>query len=901
MDRSNTNNIRTHTPQCLRELRQWVCWRVENRDGRETKVPVIAGTTQRASSTEPADWRTFDEAMAAFEADASLAGIGFVFSPDGPYCGVDIDDCRNAETGEIAPWAQNIIDNLASYTEISPSGTGVKIFLLASKPGRKCRKAYQTGEIEMYDRDRFFTVTGMHLEGTPASIESRQKKINTLYTAVFGNDETDRSAPDDAPRDSAASLSDDEIIRLITSDKKNGDKFAGLLAGRWNDYYNSPSEADSSVIFKLAYYTKDPDQIDRIFRQSGLYRDKWDELRGDESYGQLTIKRALAKVTKQYRPKGTRSSSTPTPRSHGAKGLPRIIIDDIQLEDLTTQTLDALVRANNPPVLYVRGGTPCRIIRDEKNCFVIESYEKTRMRSRMAQTAVWLSCRKKGEDIVEVDTNPPLYLAENIIARGDWPFPPLLGIVQAPILRPDGYIRTEPGYDRETMLVYAPANGLTVPEIPDNPTAEQIAHARDLLLDVIADFPFDGDASRANALSLVFSILMRPAISGSFPMLLVDAPVQGTGKTLLVTALASIAVDAVPVQTPPAGRKDKEEEWRKRISTILLESHQVVLVDNLPENESFDSVSLAAALTSPEWIDRRLGKNESISVPSRCVWTATGNNMRVTGDMPRRCYTVRLDANAEKPWERHGFRHGDIVEYVKAHRGELLHAAYTLIRAWYAAGKPKPANRISFGSFQEWADAIGGVLDTAGISSFLTNLDEIRSTQDDEATQWRAFFCAWWETIGREPVMVDDVIRRIMAPESLTEEALPDCLAVSMEKGHSSLKRSLGRYLASLTGRIFDGHKLEDAGKHPYRKVRMWKLSEHENATNFNNTDSDNSNSDDFCGGMEVNRGLFTPIRDAHVCMYMHRENKHQCQTNLPQPPNLHEPQNEEEDGEVII
>ena len=130
MDRSNTNNIRTHTPQCLRELRQWVCWRVENRDGRETKVPVIAGTTQRASSTEPADWRTFDEAMAAFEADASLAGIGFVFSPDGPYCGVDIDDCRNAETGEIAPWAQNIIDNLASYTEISPSGTGVKIFLL---------------------------------------------------------------------------------------------------------------------------------------------------------------------------------------------------------------------------------------------------------------------------------------------------------------------------------------------------------------------------------------------------------------------------------------------------------------------------------------------------------------------------------------------------------------------------------------------------------------------------------------------------------------------------------------------------------------------------------------------------------------------------------------------------
>lgn len=309
MNRSDVELIKANTPCALRECRQWVCWRVENRDDRDTKVPVIPGTNQRASSTETADWRTFDSAMAAFESDTSLAGIGFVFSPDGPHCGVDIDDCRNAETGEVAPWAQNIIDNLASYTEISPSGTGVKIFLQASKSGKKCRKAYQSGEIEMYDRGRFFTVTGMHLEGTPVAVESRQDKIDTLYSAVFGEDETERSATDDAPKNSSVHLSDDEIIRLITSDKKNGDKFTALLDGRWNDYYNSPSEADSSVIFKLAYYTKDPDQIDRIFRQSGLYRDKWNEPRGDGTYGQITINRALMKVTKQYRPRNQRKAS----------------------------------------------------------------------------------------------------------------------------------------------------------------------------------------------------------------------------------------------------------------------------------------------------------------------------------------------------------------------------------------------------------------------------------------------------------------------------------------------------------------------------------------------------------------------------------------------------------------
>jgi hypothetical protein len=896
MNRSNVERIKANTPCALRELPQWVCWRVEVRDGKSTKVPVIPGTSQRASSTDPSHWSTFAEAMAAFEADDSLVGVGFVFRPDGPYCGVDIDDCRNVESGDIAPWARQIIETLSSYTEISPSGTGVKIFLQGKKPGRKCRKSYESGEVEMYDRARFFTVTGAHLEGTPPSVEERQDALDTLYASIFGNDEQECAAPVE-PTD--VNLSDDEIVKLITSGRKNNEKFSALWAGRWNDYYNSPSEADSSLVFKLAYFTKDAAQIDRLFRQSGLYRDKWDELRGDESYGQITISRALSKVTKQYRPKGKRASSTPAPRAHGAKGLPRIVIDDIQLDDLTAQALDALMRVNDPPVMYVRGGYPSRIIRDEKNLCVIQPFERTRMRCRLGQSAVWLSLRKKGDDIVEVDTNPPLYLAENVLALGDWPFPPLLGIAQAPILRPDGRIRTMPGYDPETMLVYAPADGLTVPEIPESPTREQIDRAREMILDVIADFPFDGEASRANALSLLFSILMRPAINGSFPMLLVDAPVQGTGKTLLVMALASIAVEAVPVQTAPAGRKDKEEEWRKRISTILLESHQVVLVDNLPENESFDSVSLAAALTSPEWIDRRLGKNESIAVPSRCVWTATGNNLRVTGDMPRRCYTVRLDANDEKPWERKGFRHGDIVEYVKAHRGELLCAAYTLIRAWYAADKPKPTNRISFGSFQEWADSIGGVLETAGIPSFLENLEVIRSVQDDEAAQWRAFFSAWWETIGWEPVMVDDVIKRIMAPESLTEESLPDCLSLAMEKSVSSLKRSLGRHLATMTGRVFEGRKLADAGKHPYRKVRMWKLIPQEIAATMADRETQVEKSERAewrFGGL---RGLNTPVCDAGAHTRIHDK---QGESNLLNLPNLHTHENgDSNDGEVVI
>jgi putative DNA primase/helicase len=300
MEPSDALCIRQAAPNCLRDLPQWVCWRVEDRDGKSTKVPIIPGTTQRASSTDTTQWRTFDEAMGAFEAAPSLVGIGFVFSADGPYCGVDIDDCRDADTDHIAPWAQSIIDSLDSYTEVSPSGTGVKIFMRASKPGRKCRKAHESGEVEIYDQGRFFTVTGAHVAGTPPTVEDRQDALGALYASIFGTDEQESVAPGE-PTD--VNLSDDEIVKLVSSGRKNNEKFAALWAGRWNDYFNTPSEADSSLVFKLAYYTKDAAQIDRLFRQSGLYRDKWDELRGEQSYGQITINRALAKVTKQYRPR----------------------------------------------------------------------------------------------------------------------------------------------------------------------------------------------------------------------------------------------------------------------------------------------------------------------------------------------------------------------------------------------------------------------------------------------------------------------------------------------------------------------------------------------------------------------------------------------------------------------
>ena len=151
----------TQIPAVLQETAQWVCWRVEDRDGHPTKVPLDPVTGQYASVAEPVTWHALETALAQYHRDADVDGIGFVFTADDPYVGVDLDDCRDPETGAVEDWAAEIIQRLASYTEVSPSGTGVHIITRGTAPAKGNRR----GNLEMYDRDRYFTVTGDRVPG----------------------------------------------------------------------------------------------------------------------------------------------------------------------------------------------------------------------------------------------------------------------------------------------------------------------------------------------------------------------------------------------------------------------------------------------------------------------------------------------------------------------------------------------------------------------------------------------------------------------------------------------------------------------------------------------------------------------------------------------------------------
>lgn len=352
-----------HIPAALTLPRQWVLWRGADRLDQQTgeirlnKIPIDPQTLRNADTTDPATWGTFAESVAAlpvaleeWETDDPAGfrggGLGFVFSDADPYCGVDFDHCVNPDTGEVAAWAQAHVDALASYTEVSPTETGLHVIVEGDLPPRGRKK----GQVEMYTYARFFTMTGRSLAWTPPTVEPRQGALHAVWCGLFGPQAGDSvwtldehgtitnfdgnpwvitrlgadatgepyaffaetsagvrliqceiaRAPQGQPASSPTL--DDTVILDKANKAKHGTEFAALWAGDTTVFGGDESRADMSLCVRLAFWTQDPVQIDRLFRQSGLMRPKWDEKRGDRTYGARTLAEALARQTEHYTP-----------------------------------------------------------------------------------------------------------------------------------------------------------------------------------------------------------------------------------------------------------------------------------------------------------------------------------------------------------------------------------------------------------------------------------------------------------------------------------------------------------------------------------------------------------------------------------------------------------------------
>jgi hypothetical protein len=387
----------------------------------------------------------------------------------------------------------------------------------------------------------------------------------------------------------------------------------------------------------------------------------------------------------------------------------------------------------------------------------------------------------------------------------------LEGIIHCPAFAGDWRRIDQPGYDSGSKLWYHPTPDLAIPAVPASPSDEQLKAAKKLLVDdLFVDFPFEDEASRANALAYAITFFVRRAIQGPIPLADINAPVPGSGKGLLADVLTSLSTGQPCSKT---AQPDSEAEWRKAISAALVEGPEVVVFDNL--HGVLKSGALEQLLTCEYWSDRILGKTERLRLPNRCIWMITANNLELGSDLLRRVVSIRLNPKMERPYERSPdeFRHPDLLAWLRSNRGECIWAVLVLIQSWIAKGRPR--GNYTMGSFQAWVDALGGILDAGGINGFLGNAQKHRFVADDETLDCRTLCRRWWRKHRDQEVGVKTLFEIVGA-----EDLFPYVLAAPNEGGQ---RRRLGHLLKRITDRVFEVFRIVEAGSDNSNR-RQYKL-----------------------------------------------------------------------------
>lgn len=416
-----------------------------------------------------------------------------------------------------------------------------------------------------------------------------------------------------------------------------------------------------------------------------------------------------------------------------------------------------------------------------------------------------------------IKASPPKSIAPTLMARGHWPgIPVLYGISRWPILRVDGSLRTDPGYDSRTGLLYEPSCAVQVPEAPSRDDARR---AIERLLDLLVDFPFVEKRLHETAwLATLLSVVGRAAIDGPVPLLLIDASDKGSGKTLLADLLAVIVLGKpAPRRTKP----ESPEEWKKAMLSLALAALPLVLLDNV--TGKLQSDALDAVLTGTEFQERALGGNEECTQRFHSVFAVTANNALISEDLVRRSLQVRLEPGVERPEQRTDFRHPDLLRYALAHRAELLSAALTVLRAYFVAGCPEVPMR-PMGSYDEWSRVIRGALIWAGQPDVAVTQDDLRDCANEERTDATTLLKAWYAHVGQAPTTLADLLEslaRFEFGQDPKKEALKQALCnfCPATEGKLPTSQKLGYRIRNLTGKVLPGGFVLRRGKHGDRGV----------------------------------------------------------------------------------
>lgn len=467
-----------------------------------------------------------------------------------------------------------------------------------------------------------------------------------------------------------------------------------------------------------------------------------------------------------------------------------------ELHRMVHEASDALANAKN---VYQHGGALVEVVYGaEKPSLCLHDngspqlvpVPKPSLGVRLSECVSWL--KFDGKEKEWKHTMPVSTVVAAVHVANSWPSVPMVtGIASCPMLRADGSIAIEPGYDKAT--------GLYIENMERYPTLMEPDAAVEFLVDVVRDFPFDTPAHHSAWVSFLITMLARPAFAGTPPLHLFDANAPGVGKGL-ITDVATIIVE---------GRKacryswsKDNEETRKLITTVAMSGSPYLLWDNV--KGTLGGPALEQMMTTGLWADRILSMNRQVVVPIRFVPAATANNCRLTPDMVRRVCHSYLKTDMENPAERDGFRHANLLAHAKQHRAELVMAALSIPAGYVAAGKPDQ-KLPGWGSFEGWSDLVRNSIVWAGLPDPGETRKVLREKADSETEAVHAIIHAW----PTEPMTAADALRK--AAE------LPALSAALAELPERNRSQELGNLLRAVRDRNIGGKRMVGVGTKPVK------------------------------------------------------------------------------------
>ena len=491
------------------------------------------------------------------------------------------------------------------------------------------------------------------------------------------------------------------------------------------------------------------------------------------------------------------------------------------IEEDAEATLMALYTTNIPPMLFVRRGKLVRCRVDEEGKPLIEDLNEALLLFEMARAANFLSYNQAKQTYGP--TYPPMALARHILSARSWKFPVLRAITEVPVVREDGTILDQPGYDPQSKLIYIPHPDLVIPPIPTNPTLQEVEEARDEAWKYFEEFAYETRSDGANAFGLLLTTVTR-SLYGAVPLAAIDATKQGSGKGLLSKGIAYVAQGrSAAAMVPPSD----ENEWRKTLTSQLVEGNLLISLDNV--EGLLSSSTLASFLTADVWSARLLGTMHSPELAQRSMMMCNGNNLQLGGDIPRRSYRIRMDAGMSKPWMRNTFTYSPLIKYIRQDRGKIIAALLTMTRGWIAAGRPTPATPLpALADFTGWCEVIGGILAFAGVDGFLDNLNQLYEETDTEGPQWAGFLEYWHTTaLGTSKYTTAQIIEK-MKQDATFASILPEPLAGAVFAEPKEIKAfsiKLGRALQKRRGTPYGASNFRlQRDEDTHTKQKLWSV-----------------------------------------------------------------------------